>query len=177
MTHGTDPGVTPHLQTPRLDLPPLAVDDAAEMAVVLGDLSLYAFTGGEPPTESTLRRRYARLAAGPADPAREIWHNWIVRLVDDRTAVGTVQATLHPATANAEVAWVIGVRWQGRGFAGEAAEALVEWLGQIAITTVCAFVHPENAASASVARRIGLEPTDELVDGERVWRRTIGDAI
>ena len=58
---------TPHLRTARLDLAPLAVGDAAEMAVVLADPALYAFTGGEPPDPETLARRYGRLVAGPAE--------------------------------------------------------------------------------------------------------------
>ena len=36
---------TPRLRTARLDLAPLTVEDAAEMAVVLADPGLYAFTG------------------------------------------------------------------------------------------------------------------------------------
>lgn len=165
---------TPRLRTARLDLAPLTVDDAAEMSVVLADPALYGFTGGEPPGVETLARRYARLVAGPADPSREAWHNWIVRLAGDGTVVGTVQATIHPAAADAEVAWVIGVPWQGRGYASEAAAALVAWLAQAGTTTVFALVHPGHAASSAVARRIGLEPTEELVDGELVWRRDIG---
>ena len=168
--------MTPHLRTRRLDLAPLVVDDAREMALVLADPALYAFTGGEPPPEETLRRRYARLVAGPADPSRETWHNWTVRLAEDGTVVGTVQATSYPARAEAEIAWVTGVPWQGRGYATEAAAALVEWLATTGTSTVIALIHPEHPASASVARHIGLEPTDELVDGERVWRRSLGDA-
>ena len=86
---------------------------------------------------TTLTRRYARLVAGPADPSREVWHNWIVRLADDGTVVGTVQATIHPGAADAEVAWVIGVPWQGRGYASEAAAALVDWLAQTGIDDRC----------------------------------------
>jgi RimJ/RimL family protein N-acetyltransferase len=166
---------TPRLRTARLDLAPLTVEDAAEMAVVLADPGLYSFTGGEPPGVETLTRRYGRLVAGPADPSREAWHNWIVRLAGDGTLVGTVQATIHPGAADAEVAWVIGVPWQGRGYASEAAAALVDWLAQTGVATVFALVHPGHAASSAVARRIGLEPTAELVDGELVWRRDVGD--
>lgn len=41
----------------------LAVEDAAVMAEVLADPSLYAFTGGEPPTTDELSRRYGVLVA------------------------------------------------------------------------------------------------------------------
>ena len=75
---------------------------------------------------------------------------------------------------DAEVAWVVGVPWQGHGYASEAAAALVDWLAQTGVATVIAFVHPGHAASSAVARRIGLGPTEELVDGELVWRRDVG---
>jgi RimJ/RimL family protein N-acetyltransferase len=39
------------------------------------------------------------------------------------------------------------------------------------MSTVTAYVHPGHAASQAVARRAGLSPTDEIVDGEVVWRR------
>ena len=169
--------MTPHLRTRRLDLALLVVDDAREMALVLADPALYAFTGGEPPDEATLRRRYARLVAGPADPSRESWHNWIIRLADGGTVIGTVQATVRPASREAEIAWVTGVPWQGRGYATEAAAALVEWLAETGTRSVVALIHPGHPASAAVARHLGLLPTDELVDGERVWRRPLGDAV
>ena len=71
---------------------------------------------------------------------------------------------------------MIGVPWQGRGYATEAAAALVGWLATTGTGSVIALIHPEHPASASVARHVGLEPTDELVDGERLWRRSLGDA-
>jgi RimJ/RimL family protein N-acetyltransferase len=168
---------TPHLRTARLELAPLTVDDATEMSGVLADPALYAFTGGEPPDAPTLARRYARLVAGPADPSREAWHNWIMRLADDGTVVGTVQATVRPASREAEIAWVTGVPWQGRGYATQAAAALVDWLAETGTTSVVALIHPDHPASAAVARHLGLLPTHELVDGERVWRRPLGDAV
>jgi RimJ/RimL family protein N-acetyltransferase len=167
---------TPHLRTRRLDLPPLTVDDAAAMTLVLADPALYAFTGGEPPDEATLRRRYARLVAGPADSSREAWHNWIVRLGEGGTVVGTVQSTIYPAKGEAEIAWVIGTRWQGQGYATEAAAALVDWLAATGTSAVIALIHPDHPASATVARNNGLDPTDEVVDGERVWRRVLAEA-
>jgi len=43
---------------------PLQVDDAEDMASVLGDQRLNKFIGGEPETIAGLPDRYARLAAG-----------------------------------------------------------------------------------------------------------------
>ncbi|MZD08512.1 GNAT family N-acetyltransferase [Streptomyces sp. SID5785] len=160
--------------TPRLDLLPLRTADAAEMARVLGDPALHTFIGGEPYSEDALRARYRRLVAGSPDPAVS-WLNWVVRLRAEDCLTGTVQATVDHAARVAEIAWVVGTPWQGRGIAGEAARALADALagGTVAgpLEAVVAHVHPEHAASAAVARSAGLSPTGVWQDGEIRWRR------
>ncbi|MGZ9276260.1 MAG: GNAT family N-acetyltransferase [Candidatus Limnocylindrales bacterium] len=164
------------LTTPRLDLVPLRVEDAQEMAVVLADDALYHFIGGGAPTVGELRERYRRQVAGRSDDGTEIWHNWTVRRRTDDRAVGTVQATITADGRAAEIAWVIGIRWQGQGYASEAAAGVVDRLGRLGVRTVTAHVHPDHAASAAVAARAGLLPTDAVEDGERVWRSVLGRA-
>jgi RimJ/RimL family protein N-acetyltransferase len=150
---------------------PLRVEDADEMAAVLGDERLHEFTGGRPLTVAELRDRYARLAVGASKPG-EVWLNWIVRRRSDSQAIGTVQATLttREGRRSAQVAWVIGVEWQNEGFASEAARALVEWLRERGVHGITAHIHPDHRASAAVAARAGLRPTDDEVEGEQVWR-------
>ena len=158
------------IATARLRLVPLRVEDAAEMAAVLAAPSLYAFTGGEPPTVDGLRDRYATQVERSADDD-EAWRNWIVREGGedgDGAAVGYVQATVTADTA--DVAWVIGEPWQGRGYASEAAQAMVGWLGTHGVRTVTAHIRPDHEASAAVADRVGLRPTLTVEDGERLWR-------
>ena len=159
------------IETSRLVLRPLRVDDADEMVQVLSDPALHEFTGGEPATLDELRARFSGWAAGSGSPD-EVWLNWIVWSRTDRAAVGTVQATIvHPAgDSTAFVAWTIGVPWQGHGYASEAASALVGWLAERGVGSVVAHVHPQHLASAAVAARAGLRVTSESVDGEVVWR-------
>jgi RimJ/RimL family protein N-acetyltransferase len=161
----------------RLTLTPLEPDDAEEMAEVLADRSLYEFTGGEPPDFAQLRARFERMTAGSGRPD-EVWLNWVVRRRSDDRPVGTVQATVveRHGARTAWVAWVTGVPWQGRGFATEAARLLVSWLGEQGVDEVLAAVHREHFASERVAGNVGLAPTDEVVDGERVWRLRLAGA-
>jgi RimJ/RimL family protein N-acetyltransferase len=170
---GAGGGEAGRIRTARLELVPLAVDDAEEMVAVLGDERLHAFIGGRPPTLDELLARYARLVVGRSADGSQQWRNWVVRLRDGE-AVGTVQATVTDAGRAAEVAWVIGVAWQGQGLASEAAEGLVAWLEAGGVRTITAHVHPDHHASARVAARAGLVPTREVHDGERVWRRLTG---
>ncbi|MFG3280661.1 GNAT family N-acetyltransferase [Streptomyces sp. NPDC048111] len=162
----------PHIATARLDLVPLRVSHAEDMAAVLGDPALHTFIGGAPHGPRALRERYERLVAGSPDPAVR-WLNWVLRLREGGGLVGTVQATVASAGqgAVAEVAWVVGVPWQGRGLAGEAAAGLVEWLARSGVREVAAFVHPEHHASAAVAVAAGLSVTGEWREGERRWLR------
>jgi len=159
------------ITTERLVLTPLRQADADVMVDVFADQRLHQFIGGHPASHAELHDRYGRLAAGSPNPD-QIWLNWIVRRRTDETAVGTMQATVtrRPDGWIADVAWVIGVPWQARGIATEAAHALVDWLRGQGANTISANIHPNHHASASVAARAGLTMTDQEVDGERVWR-------
>jgi RimJ/RimL family protein N-acetyltransferase len=157
------------ITTDRLKLNPLRVEDADELVAVLDDERLHDFTGGRPATLAELRTHYARLVAGSPE-TDETWLNWIVRRRSDSQPVGTVQATLRDGGKTALVAWVIGVEWQKQGLASEAARALVDWLREQGVRQFVARIHPAHVASGAVAARAGLEPTEEEVGGEQVWR-------
>ena len=157
--------------TERLRLAPLAVEDADELSTVLGDARMYEFTGGDPPSLDQLRERYRRLVVGHSADGSQQWLNWVVRLAADDVAVGVMQATVEADGSSADVAWEVGVPWQGRGIASEAARAIVEWLVGQGVGTITAYIHPEHHASGRVAARAGLSATAELVDGETMWRR------
>ncbi|GAA3315143.1 GNAT family N-acetyltransferase [Nonomuraea dietziae] len=154
----------------RISLTPLTVADADEMVDVLSGERLYTFTGGSAPTLEGLRARYTRQVAGRSPDGLEEWRNWIVRRGHDGQAVGYVQATITEQGRRAEIAWVIGLAWQRRGYASQAATALVAWLFDRGVEQVVAHIHPDHAASAAVAAKAGLSPTDQFDDGERLWR-------
>lgn len=160
------------LDTPRLRLAAVSEADAEEMAVVLSDPRLHEFIGGSPLGALELRAQYRRWAAGSGNPD-ELWLNWVVRLRATGEAIGFVQATVSRQPGGglaAEVAWVTGVPWQGRGFAAEAAGALVDWLAAAGVAELTACIHPEHRASERVAERAGFTLTGGMVKGERVWR-------
>jgi RimJ/RimL family protein N-acetyltransferase len=165
------PAEASSIATARLVLQPLRVEDADEMVVVLADPALHEFIGGEPATLEELRERYASWTRGSGS-AHEMWLNWIVRLQSDDAPIGAVQATVVTAegSATASVAWTIGSSWQRQGYAAEAASGLVHWLAVNGVESIVANVHPGHDASAAVAARAGLRRTDEIVDGEVVWR-------
>jgi len=167
------------ISTERLELLPLRVEHAGEMATVLSDPALHGFIGGAPDTEQGLRARYERMTAGSPDPAVS-WLNWVIRLRDEDCLTGTVQATISRVSdgPSAEIAWVVGRPWQGRGIAKEAVLGLVGWLDGQSVPTVVAHIHPDHGASAAVATAAGLTPTDEWQDGEVRWRRSLeNDAV
>jgi RimJ/RimL family protein N-acetyltransferase len=158
------------ISTERLDLLPLRVEHAAEMAEVLADPALHTFIGGTPHSPQALLARYERLVAGSPDPAEQ-WLNWVISLRSEGRLVGTVQATIIGRTA--EIAWVVGTPWQGRGIASEAARGLVDWLTTQPVDIVVAHVHPGHHASAAVAASAGLTATDVRHDGEVRWQRPL----
>ena len=156
------------LTTPRLALEPLHPEHARELAPVLGDPALHAFTGGEPPREAELHARFVRQAEGQSPDGTQGWLNWVARDRATRAPVGTVQATMSDRRS-AELAWVIATSRQGEGLATEAAAAAMAWLRDQGVTRFVAHVHPDHGASAAVARHLGLAATDARRQGEVRW--------
>jgi RimJ/RimL family protein N-acetyltransferase len=157
------------ISTERLLLQPLRADFAPELVGVFAGEELYSFTGGGPPSLPELEERFAAQEVGHSPDGTEIWLNWIVRLAGDATPVGTVQATVVGATAS--LAWVIGLGWQGNGYATEAALGMATWLEGRGVVGLSAAIHPLHRASGRVAEHLGMEASDERIGGERIWRR------
>jgi RimJ/RimL family protein N-acetyltransferase len=157
------------LTTARLVLEPLRVAHAREMVSVLDDPLLRRYVGGESATLGELEARYARQVRGRSADGAQRWVNWVVRLRSSDAAVGFVQATIDAESGVADLAWVVGSRFQGRGLAGEAASAMASWLRRSGVTGLTAHIHPGNSASEGVARSVGLEPTATVVRGEVRW--------
>jgi len=155
------------IETPRLVLEPLRVAHADELQPLLDDQRLYRFIGGSPPTLEELRHRHERQVVGHSPDGTRGWLNWVVRNRSTDLAVGTVQATLEPESA--EIAWLIGTDHQGAGYAKEASAGMVGWLQEHGIHGLTAHIHPGNHASIGVARHLGLKPDGTRADGELRW--------
>jgi RimJ/RimL family protein N-acetyltransferase len=171
----------------------VSIEHAEEMVGLLADRRLYAFYDDEQsPSLEQLRDRYSRQAAGLSPDGREVWHSWIVRERESGAAIGFVQATVgatagtslasvdtadtpYDGRTSAELAWVIGVAWQGRGYATEAAAGVrdaVRGPGSVTgddVALVHAHIAPGHAASETVARRLGMRPSDAVHEGEIRW--------
>ena len=158
------------IRMPRLRLEPLTVRDTDVLFPVLNDPALHTFTGGEPRTRAELEAWIGAVEPGRSPDGTQSWCNWVVVVVETGSVAGTVQATVE--REDASLAWVIGAAFQGHGYAKEAAAAMAAWLTDQGVTRFRATIHPDHAASGSVAHSLGMRPTDELVDGEVVWRST-----
>jgi protein-L-isoaspartate(D-aspartate) O-methyltransferase len=116
-------------------------------------------------------------AARVVDKAGTAQRNWTARRRSDSRAVGMLQAAFSDEGRAAEIAWAVGVPWQGQGIASEAAGAVVGWLERHKVSFITAHIHPDHHASAKVATRAGLRPTDEYRDHEgireQLWRRQV----
>jgi RimJ/RimL family protein N-acetyltransferase len=169
-------GADERILTARLELWPVVEADAEALAEVFLDERMYRFTGGQPGTLDDLRATFARIAAQRAnDRGGTAQRNWTVRRRADGQAVGMLQAVVADGGRSAEIAWAVGVRWQGQGIASEAAHAVVAWLEAHGVHTITAHINPDHHASVGVATWVGLHPTGEVREqrgiDEQLWRR------
>lgn len=156
------------ISTDRVVLVPLRREHADDLFPILADIALYEFTNDQPPVSvETLRARYAALEARHSPDGADLWLNWALCETATGESIGYVQATVTPR--HADVAWVVGAAWQRRGYATEAARALVDWLRSSGVRAIRARIHPLHTASQRVAANVGLSRTPEIVDGEDVW--------
>ncbi len=145
----------------------------------LDDERVGRFSGG--PDVSTLEallERIEHLRQGPPAGRQELWLNYAVLL--GGTVIGRVEATVHHGIA--EIAYVLGPRWWGRGYGSAATAVLLDDLRTNGISDFWATVAPGNHASVGVLRHLGFQHVEPPVgqplmsydDGDWVFRRVDG---
>ena len=156
------------IKTFRLSLAPLLASHAPELFPILLDRQLYSFTGDEPPeSQAALEERYRYLESRKSPDESQLWLNWLVTLANNKTPIGYVQATV--SESHSDIAWLIGLHWQGNGYASEAASALAKWLQKNGVKAIRCCIHPNHVASQRVAINTGFNKSSTVEDGEDVW--------
>jgi RimJ/RimL family protein N-acetyltransferase len=146
--------VTTIVATARLRFAPLEAAHAADLFEAFSDPQIYEHIGGGPPISvAELAEQFARRAAGPgSNQAR--WLNYAVQLQDSGEWIGRLEATIIPQWA--EVAYVFGPAYWGRGYAAEAMTALHDHLWKDWSVAECwATTSPHNLRSIRLLRRLG----------------------
>ncbi len=165
------------LETARLRLLQLTPD--AIDALLAGEgARLRALTGARfpepvrppPLTEGVLPMVRDRLRA---DPSQEGWWTWLVIRKDTGEAVGSAGFGGGPDSEGAVMlGYATYPRVEGRGFATEAADALIRWaLAQPGVARVCASLPPDNAAAIRVAEKVGMRLL------ARVWEEELDEVL
>src|SRR5699024_7695232 len=162
--------------TARCSLEPLSPAHAQVMVDVLADARLYEFIGGGPPTLEQLQRQSAAQSVGASADRQQWWCNWIINLLGAHRPAGYVQATVDEVDSliQADLAAVVQPSDEGCGLATEATWAMVDWRGERGFIRYGAHIHPEHAASAHVAARLGMCQTSVVEDGAVLWEYDSG---
>ena len=171
------------VETERLVLRPLSLDDFADYATMMSDPDKFRYSERGPMTGDEAWTRllrnaghWALLGHGPFAVVEKATGRFVgeVGLSDFRRGLGA------PFDGYPEASWSIVTAAQGRGYATEAAAAVHAWLGVHvnAERTVC-IIHADNHASHRVAQKLGYVPFAErtfrgyaAVLFERGWSRT-----
>ncbi|MEH6517600.1 MAG: GNAT family N-acetyltransferase [Halioglobus sp.] len=157
------------LLSKRLRLPPVMGAHAEAMYTVLSDDSLYKYTGGSPPQSVVdVEKWFSALESRKSTDGHELWLTWLIFTVEGDRAIGYIQATVE--NSKADIAWLVGSKWQGNGYASEAAATLSAWLAASDIDRISAHIHPNHIASKLVASAAGLHSSGQMEDDEEVWQ-------
>jgi RimJ/RimL family protein N-acetyltransferase len=154
--------------TERLVLSRLAHGDVGELAAMLLNPALYTHIDGAPASPAEAEDRIGRWLRGSPDPD-VLWINYVARDRADGGFVGLAQATVRGRTC--EIAYLVDPSAQRRGFATEMMGAFCAELREtIEPAEFVAHILAGHVASERVVTALGLAPTADHVEGERVWR-------
>lgn len=148
--------MTPALETARLHLIPLQLEDAKQVQPLFGTWDVVRYLNNRVPwpypADGT--EAYYRDVALPAIERGDEWH-WTLRLKEaPKQIIGAV--ALHRNETNNRGFWM-GVPWRGRGLMLEAVEAVTDyWFGQLGFQELRAPKASENIASVRISEKTGM---------------------
>jgi len=169
------------ISTPRLLIRKFREEDAPALYAYLSNPLIYRFEPGETVTLAEARQIAHQRALGP--------DFWAVALNDSEQLVGHLYFSQiePPELLTWELGYIFNPDFQNRGYATEAAAALVGYgFAHWSIHRVVAHCNPENTASWRVMEKIGMQREGYFrqniffqrdAKGEPIWLDTFEYAI
>jgi RimJ/RimL family protein N-acetyltransferase len=148
----------PRLTTERLVLRAPRADDLDPYAAMTADPEVMRYVGqGVPLDRGGAWRQLATFLGGWV---MQGFGQWAVERRADGAFLGRAGLWFPPGWPEVEVGWALAREHWGRGYATEAAAAAVAWAGPG--RALVALIHPDNAASIRVARKLGFAFTNRM---------------
>ncbi|GAA1821565.1 GNAT family protein [Actinomadura chokoriensis] len=153
------------LRTPRLLLREFRTGDHAAVHAFAGDAEVTRYTDWGPNSTVDTTAFMTEVVQDAAALPRHRFGLAVAEL-EHGTLIGSVELQVTSTShRRAEIGYVLHRQWWGRGYAGEAAAALLDFgfeeLGLHKITATC---DPRNTASARVLAKIGMRREGHLRD-------------
>ena len=153
-----------HVETERLELRPLTLDDLDEMATPLGDaeaLELWGDPLDRDGARDWIERNRARYERDGFGRCAVLWRT-TGELVGD---CGLIR-TLVEDQPEVELGWIVRGSWWGRGIATEAAAAWRDLaFDSLGLELIVSMVSEHNPASRRVAEKLGMSVEREALRG------------
>lgn len=146
----------PELETARLQLRAFRLDDAADVQRYAGDYDVARMTSTIPyPYEDGMAEAW--IATHPMERAEQHTLTWAIELPSKARLAGAVSLTVKTNTESAELGYWIAKPYWGRGYATEAATALVAFgFDELGLHRVFARHMTINPASGRVMQKAGM---------------------
>jgi RimJ/RimL family protein N-acetyltransferase len=114
-----------------------------------------------------------------ADAAEVPWRIRVMVELDSGVVIGSINAKGPPdPRGDVEIGWGVSTTHRRRGFAFEAAAAVIQWaIAQPRVRSVSARVPEDNEASGALAAKLGMVRTALLRDGLPVWQLQLGARV
>ena len=149
------------LETERLRLRTLALDDAPFYLEVVNDPAFIEYIGDR--GIRTVDAARTAIAEGPVAMQAALGHSLLlVELKQDGTPIGMCGLIKRDTLPEVDIGYAFLPQFGGKGYATEAAAAVLAFAASIGIRRVLAITSPGNAGSNAVLKKIGMR-FEELV--------------
>jgi RimJ/RimL family protein N-acetyltransferase len=165
-----DPQI-PILETPRLRLRAQTLADLSAYTALWSEPTVTRYTTGRPITREEM---WSRLLRNTGHWTLLGFGTWLVEERSTRAFAGELglfdyqrnllypDGTSRPFTTP-EIGWVLSPAMHSRGYATEAATAVLQWArDRFTATEISCLIHPDNAPSLNVAAKLGFTPRETV---------------
>ena len=94
---------------------------------------------------------------------------WTVILKETEEIIGRAGLDERAGYDRPELGFVIGCKWQGKGYAEEVCRGVLKWASENGIDEVMSITDPRNIPSVNLLSKLGFSEESEFDDTKKIW--------